>query len=194
MKNSFRGQKAFVFFLFTVLFAVSPNLQIRAQDKKPFADYNEILSELTFTSSISKSKEQLNDELIESVKTRGVEFVLLEEDEQALRNAGANDSLIKAIFEGLPDAAKRNLRQNLYANYMESVEKLSTEILREKIKSAKKFIRLFDGNAEDKEVVDYFNKNLPLLEKQLSNVKKQKIPIFKMLMQKMIKNPSNSKK
>ena len=169
-KQSFsRKYKPIAFFVFAVLFAIVFNAAaISAQTKKPFADSGEILAEFTFTSSISKSKEQINKELIEAVKTRGVEFVLLEEDEVSLRKAGANDLLIKAIFDNLTAEFEKNFKENLYSKFISDRSGDRLEIRKDQVNAAKMFLRLYGNSKEEKVLVDYFRENLPILEKQIA--------------------------
>lgn len=163
------SHKSVVILVCTVLFAFIFNAgATSAQIKKPFADSGEILAKLTFTSSISKSKEQINKELTEAIRMRGVEFVLLEEDEIPLRKAGANDLLIKAILKNITPEFKRKFKENLYSKFSSCQPENCFEKKKEGLKAAKQFLRLFGDSQEDKELVEYFKKNLPIIEKAIA--------------------------
>lgn len=75
-------------------------------EKSDLVDLNDILSKLTFTSRISKSAEQINEELTKLVRERKVNFVLGSENEKQIKDAGGNDQLIEAIRENFKGEVK----------------------------------------------------------------------------------------
>lgn len=95
-----------------------------AQENK-YLSLNDILVKLTFTSRISTPTEEINRQLIESIKKQKVNFILNEKGEKELKKAGANNKLLKAIRENFP----KNLKEIAANKQKKSSETLLKEVL-----------------------------------------------------------------
>ena len=136
--------------------------QAQSQEKKS-VNLNDIALKLTFTSRISKSTEEINKELIADVRKRGVNFILEAEDEKLLQSKGANDFLIKAIRESLPKGQREKII--LYKKYVDNY-KGTFEQKKIALKTAKEYLEKYKDCAEDKHIIEYFKKSIPMLEQQ----------------------------
>jgi hypothetical protein len=139
--------------------------------------FNDILSKLTFTSRISKSIEQINDELIKEIRKRKVNFVLKVEDEKEIKKAGGNELLIKTIRENLQEGFKEKNsqakekpiskevkeNQDLYekytSNYRGTIEQKKIAV-----KAGKEYIEKYGNDERYKSQIEYLKKAVPRLE------------------------------
>lgn len=144
-----------------LLIFLTAQIQIQGQDKTDHINLNYILSKLTFTSRISKSTEQINEELIKEIQERKVDFVLTSKDEEELIKANANDLLIKTIDKNASDETKENLKQIIYSTLGEHPQ--NTE---RRIELGKQYIRVFEDNLDYKVQIEYLKKAIPALEKK----------------------------
>jgi hypothetical protein len=136
--------------------------------KQNHLNLNDILTKLTFTPSINKSTEEINQQLIEEIQKRKVNFILSSEDENSLKKAGASNSLIKAIRGNLPNEFKEKLtlvaeQQVLYKkftdNYNGTLEQKKIALV-----AAKEFVKRYSDDESVKEIIDYFVKIIPSFE------------------------------
>ncbi len=139
--------------------------EAQSQQEKPVS-LNDIQAELTFTSRISKSEDEINNLLIKDIRKRGVNFILTSEDAKILKKAGANNLLIKVIRENLPKELEEQII--LYKKYTDNYNG-TVEQKKIAIEAAREFVRKYSGNKEAKEIIDYFRQIVPLLEKQLTH-------------------------
>lgn len=171
MKISRRKIKNISAFI-AALICLFANQTALAQEKKPL-NLNDIAVKLTFTSRISKSTKQINKELTADVRKRKVNFILEPDDENLLRKAGANNSLIKAIYESAPKEVKKLEEQTvLYRkhvdNYKGKVEQKKTAL-----DAAKEFVEKYKDCVDAKLIIEYFKQSIPILE-QHTTIETQK--------------------
>ena len=119
---------------------------------------------LVFTSRISKSTEEINEQLVKDIKERKVNFILSYEDEESLKKTGASEALIKVIRENLPKEIERKII--LYKKYTDNYDGNVSQ-KRIAIDAAKEYIKRYGENEEDKEIIDYLKKTIPILENQI---------------------------
>ena len=140
--------------------------EIQGQQEKPVS-FEHIKAKLVFRSRISKSNEEINKQLIIDIRKRGVNFILSSVDTKILKKIGANDLLIKAILENLSKELEEQII--LYKKYTDN---FNGTIKQKKIaiEAAKEFVNKYSDNKELKDIIDYFRKNGPFLEKYLIHV------------------------
>src|SRR5688572_12954679 len=131
-----------LFLIFTGLFVFLTAQNTPAQKKSDFVNLNYILTKLTFTSRISKSAEQINDELIKEIRERKVDFILEKEIEKEIEKAGGNKLLIKTI--------RKNLREGFKERVSLSKQIHSNKDNKENLALYKKYTDNFRGNCKQK--------------------------------------------
>lgn len=129
--------------------------------------HNDILAKLT--SSKAKSLAQLNEELINEVLQRKVDFELTENKEKSLRFFGANDLLIKTIRENrLEKSELEEDSKKLYEMFINSEKKPDSEEINRILEFSKIYVNKYEHYECEKEIVRYLKESIPVLEKQLS--------------------------
>ena len=146
------------------LFVFANSQKIQGQEKKDYLNLNSIRLKLVFTSRISKSTEEINEQLVKDIKERKVNFILSYEDEESLKKTGASEALIKVIRENLPKEIERKII--LYKKYTDNYDGNVSQ-KRIAIDAAKEYIKRYGENEEDKEIIDYLKKTIPILENQI---------------------------
>jgi len=111
-------------FIFVGLFVFLIGQQEISGQQKKEVNLNDILSKLTFTSSISKKKPEINEQSIADILERKVNFILSLEDEQSVKKAGGSELLIKTIRENLPKKIEEKilLYNKFVINYNGNIE------------------------------------------------------------------------
>lgn len=128
--------------------------------------FNEILSK--FTTRRTTSPEPVNKEMVGEITKRKIGFEIDEKDEKVLKDAGANDSLIKSIRENvLPEVIEA---KNLYEKYVLNYESNDTDKLKIALEAAKEFVRKFENNECYAEQVKYFKEAIPILTDSIHSV------------------------
>lgn len=123
--------------------------------------FDEILSK--FTTRRMTSPEPINKELNVEIPKRKIGFELKETDEKTLRDAGANDSLIKLIRENQQqEVIEANL---LYDKYLYNYDSTNVEKVKIAIESANNFIAKFGNDKCYTEQTEYYRNAVPVLEK-----------------------------
>ena len=131
----------------------------------PFS-FDEILSKFTTRRTISS--EPINKELSGEIAKRKIGFELNEANEKTLRDAGANDSLIKLIRENVfQDAIDEKI---LYAKYFENYDSVKVEKIKIAIEAAKEFIEKFENKECHTELVKYYKEAIPQLIKTIKDI------------------------
>jgi len=168
----------FALVAFTGLPGLGQSVQPKTEKEKP-VELQEILSKLTFTSRINHSFEKLNKQLAVAVQKRGVSFILSDEDKRAIKKAGGNDELIKAIDAapnlnpvfgaGLSPEESRllNEQNRLYQIITTNYRSHDPEILQKVIDAAKEFLRRFGDDPRAKPQVDWMRPKIPIWENQM---------------------------
>jgi len=150
--------------------------QVQAQQGKPL-NLNDIQKTFISTSHISKTIEELNEQLITDIRKRKVNFILTSEDEDSLKKAGGSDLLIKEIRENLPERTKEKII--LYQEYLNNYDKKTVPEIKIAVKAAKEYVKKFSDDKDDKEIIDYFKAAIPNLEKNIADLEKVvKYPII----------------
>lgn len=123
--------------------------------------FEEILSK--FTARRTVSPEPVNKELVGEIPKRKTGFELNEANEKTLRDAGANDSVIKSIRE---NQQQEIIEANfLYERYVENYDSNAVEKVKIALESAGSFIAKFGHNKCYTEQTEYFRDAIPVLEK-----------------------------
>ncbi len=160
-----KNQTFKLFLIFTGLFVFLTAQNTPAQERSEYIDLNYILAKLTFTSRISKSTEQINDELIKEIRERKVDFVLVNEKEKEIEKAGGNELLIKTIHENPQKEIKAAFDENaaLYQQYLDNY-KGNIEQKKIAIKAGKEYIEKYGDDADFKPQIEYLKKAILELE------------------------------
>ena len=140
-------------------------------DEKPM-DYQAIRMKLVFRSRIRESDAEISKKIAVEIRKRTVRFIIVPEEEKALRKIGANDELIDAIKNGLPEEDREHIRRldemsRLYLKFTDNYYKKTIPEIRIAIEAGKEFIRLYGDDPEFKEQVDYLRSTIPKLEKMI---------------------------
>lgn len=114
-----------------------------------------ILSKFLFTSRITKPAEPINQELIEEVLKRKVNFQLNAENEKSLKQAGVSDLLLKTISQNYQPGSEVEA-DRLYQKYIENYQSQDIKKLRIAIEAAKEFVKKFENDGCYIEQVKYF--------------------------------------
>ena len=127
---------------------------------------------LVFRSRIKKSDKQVANEIAAEIRRRTVEFIITLEEEKALRKIGANDELIDAIRNGIPEEKREHVLKleemtRVYVRFTDNYYKKTIPEIRIAIEAGKEFIRLYGDDPEVKEQVDYLRSTIPKLEKMI---------------------------
>ena len=141
-------------------------LQIQGQQDKPIS-FNDIQKTLVFRSRISKTTDELNEQLISEIRKRKVNFILSSEQEKSLKKAGGSDLLIKTIHEVLPEKLK--VKFLLYQKYLDNYDREAFEKKKIALEAAKEYVKKYSDDKEDKEIIDYFREVITILEKLIGN-------------------------
>ena len=134
--------------------------------------YQDIQAMLVFRSRIKKSDKQVANEIAAEIRRRTVEFIITLEEEKALRKIGANDELIDAIRNGIPEEKREHVLKleemtRVYVRFTDNYYKKTIPEIRIAIEAGKEFIRLYGDDPEVKEQVDYLRSTIPKLEKMI---------------------------
>lgn len=123
--------------------------------------FEEILSKFTVRRTVSP--EPVNKELIGEIRRRKIGFELNEANEKTLRDAGANDSVIKSIRENQQQEIIE--AKLLYGKYVENYDSNAVEKVKIALESANSFIAKFGNDKCYTEQTEYFRDAIPMLEK-----------------------------
>lgn len=154
-------RKAFVSIFISLFVFLIGQQQIQAQQEKHL-NFNDIRETLVSKSHISKTTEEINEQLVTDIRKRGVSFILTSEDEDALKKAGGSDLLIKSIRENLPKRLEERII--LYRKYVNNYDG-TIEQKKIAVEAAKEFVKKFSDDKDVKDVIDYFKAAIPDLEK-----------------------------
>lgn len=122
----------------------------------------EILTKFKSASRENKSTEQINNELITEILKQKVIFELNAENENSLKNAGANDLLLKTIRENFPEEIKRMVI--FYEIYVTNYQSSNIEQIKIALGVAKAFVENYKKNQCLNKNIDYFKEAIPVLE------------------------------
>lgn len=156
-----KPHKRVIAILFIGFFGLFINPQVILCQKAEPMNLNEIASKLNFTSQISKSKDEINQQLIDEIGERKINFILNETDENTLKKDGANDLLIKAIY--LNSTNKIEEQKILYEEFTNNY---SGNLQQRKIavKAAKEYVRRYSDEKDSKEMINYLVQYISLAE------------------------------
>ena len=167
------------FILGLIVFIISQS-QIYGQEKPNYINLNYILVKLTFTSRISHSTQEINEQLIKDIRERQVDFILSSENEKWVKDSGGSDLLITEIRANLPKNIEEKLHfwneaDALYQKYRDNYQgdfkqkNIALEAAREFIKrygDEKNIKEEFreEFTADYKAIITYLKSMIPKLE------------------------------
>ncbi len=116
--------KIFLIFVASLIFLNAQ--QIQAQERSNPIIVDDVITKLTFTSRISQSTEQINENLIKEIRRYKVDFILTTDDEIKIREAGGNDLLIETIRQN-PSKKFENYQPMGQTNYI-SLDEIESKL------------------------------------------------------------------
>lgn len=152
------------FALYTAFVLLLIVINVSAQQSSEGVSLNFILSKLIGTREVSNPQEI--DELVLLIQIRKANFALSFQDEESIRNVGANDVLIKAIDDNASERVKREISVEVFSMQCET-DAADYQKSKRKLESFKKYVRLFRNDPEHETAVAYLKKNIPIFESKL---------------------------
>ncbi len=149
--------------VFVVLFLLAFNVgAVQAQEKKPFK-LKEIIAKLKGNSGAANRQT-----IVKEICERGTDEELDAKNEKLLREAGANDAVIKTIRERFEIQKER---ERLYMAYVNNYDK-NIEKRKIALKAGKDYLEKFENSKcnTDDPLIPYFKENLPIIERTIREI------------------------
>lgn len=169
-KRKMQYRSLLCLFLLPVVMAAAARAQ--SESKNPVT-LSELRSGLTVAERSDALIESANRELIAAVKKRGVDFVLMPEDEWSLKLLEASDELIAAVH-GAIDPEEREFRltvarqQRLYNSFALNYNGTDLASRQTALSAAREFVGLYATDTNVAEIVRFMQRNLPRLEQSVA--------------------------
>lgn len=127
---------------------------------------------LTVTQHDAELSAQANQELIELIQRRGVEFALSREEEWAFKLLEATDELLEAIRDGMPDGQRRaildvSVKKDLYTTFTSNFSRSDLFSRKTAYEAGKEFVERFRNDPSVKDQVNFITRLLPQLERTI---------------------------
>ena len=158
------------------LFVLSSSaLVVVAQEKSKTNDepvsYQAIRMKLVFRSKTHESDAGISGRIAKDVKRLTVDFMIVTEQEGALKEIGATNELISAIRSAFPEAKRKYITlidemSELYIRFTDNYARKTASEMKIAIEAGKEFLRRFGEYPEVKEQVDFITSQLSRLEKK----------------------------
>jgi hypothetical protein len=142
--------------------------QVLGQQKAQYMSACNIFDNLVFGLRFKNSIDEINKLLINQIKERKVDFTLNSDEEKAFKRIGASDLLIKAIHENYSKTLQEQI--SLYKKFTDNYNG-TLEQKKIALEAAKMFVEKFSGDADYKDIIEYFRNNIPAMEKYLNEIK-----------------------
>ena len=157
--------------LFSFSVAVCTTVGQIPDDPRPVR-IQEIRRALRVTTQTPEQIEKTNRELIEAVRTRGVNFALSKEQEWALGLEEASEELLKAIREAVPEQERQRLikareQEGLYYAFANNYSQSDINSRLVAIAAGREFVRRFRDDPNVAEIVAYLQRAVPALERSI---------------------------
>jgi hypothetical protein len=162
--------------LVTLLPAVHALGQVEHEEQAPVT-IQEIRRALTHTPEIPEQLQKTNLDLIEAINSRGVDFVLLPEEEWALTLRDASPELIETIRKATPPEERDRLlkikeQEGLYYAFVNNYSLNDVASRRIAIDAGREFVRRYGSDANVAEIVAFFQRAVPALERSLRFIRR----------------------
>ncbi len=127
---------------------------------------------LNHTPETPEQIRKTNAELIEAIRSRGVNFVLSPEEEWALSLRDASVELIETIRNATPVEERERLllirgQQGLYDTFVNNYTRPDATSRQIAVDAGKEFVRRYGRDANVAEIVAYLQRAVPMLERAL---------------------------
>ncbi len=140
--------------------------QVHGQQRIKWVSACNILENLIYGLRPGKSIDRMNKSLTKEIQERGVNFTLDSEDEKSYKKIGASGLLIKAIRENFSKEFQYQI--DLYKKFTDNYAGKTIEQKKIAIDAAKEFIKKFGDLEDNKNIIEYFKRIIPVLEKQIT--------------------------
>ncbi len=133
---------------------------------------------LNHTPEVPEQIQKTNQELIEAVRRRGVNFVLSAEEEWALSLRNASDELVETIRTATPAEERGRLlmireQKGLYDTFVNNYSRNDVSSKRIAVDAGKEFVRRYSNDANVAEIVAFLKRAVPALERMLRYLDRQ---------------------
>lgn len=157
-------------FLFVLTAAVAVNAQ--SATGKPLTK-SEIFIALEAARSSDELVRSTNNELIEEIAERGIDFVLTPEEEWSLQLRDASDELLAAIRVAVNPAEREfrlNVRrqQNLYSTFAASFAREDLASRQTALSAAREFLQLYSTDPNVAEIVTFMQRNMSRMQQNVA--------------------------
>lgn len=150
-------------FLFLSIFVIANSLQVYGQQKEKLVSACHIFDNLVFGLRFNSSIVEVNRRIIKQIQERGVDFRLeSKEEENSFRKIGASELLIQAIRGNFSKILQEQtiLYKKFTDNYNGTPEQKKIALY-----AAKEYIEKYAEDEESKDIIEYFRKTIPAMEK-----------------------------
>ena len=162
-------------FLLLGVAATAAQAQLKANGPVTLAELRSILSRAERAPELIAPT---NQELIDAIEARGVDFVLTPEEEWALRLREASDDLIAALRKAFdPEEREFRLRvarqQSLYNTFAQTFNSNDLSAKTAALNAARDFVADYADDANVSQIVAYMRRTLPTLERSVQIMQTQ---------------------
>ena len=134
--------------------------------------FKEILDKLRLASEKDHTKADINRELTDAVRKRGIWFVLTDDYRKSLKAAGASNELLSTIDTALPDSERKRFEDiyGLYTVIVDNYPFSDTPRVKRAIEACKALLTKYGDEPRIEEQLKYVRAVLPALEKRLKDL------------------------
>lgn len=156
--------------LLSIAFAVP--LSAQDEEREDPVTKREVGAWLRFAPDTPAGIEEANQELIDAIKARGVDFVLSPVEEWSLQLQDASDELIKTIREAHePEERerllKRSAQQGISNAFLTNYKRPDLTSRSIAVAAGREFIHRYKNDADVRDIVELMQKSLPTLERSI---------------------------
>jgi hypothetical protein len=174
------------FLIGSLLFGLASAMLAGAQgpgpeEPKPVT-IQQIRRALRFTPETPEHIEKTNNELIQMIKARGVDFALSKEEEWALTLQNASDDLVEAIRAAVSAEEHERLlkvreQEGLYYAFVNNYARNDVTSRRIAVDAGREFVRKYRGDANVAEIVSFLQRAVPALERSIRYMDRPAAPV-----------------
>jgi hypothetical protein len=158
--------------LFLLFVSVTAGVDAQTAAVKPLTK-SEVFSALEAANASEELIAKTNEDLIEEIAERGVDFVLTPDEEWSLQLRDASDKLLAAIRDAI-DPKEREFRinvqrqQRLYNNFAQNFNGVDLASRQTALLAAREFLGLYANDPNVAEIITFMQKNIPRLQQSVA--------------------------
>lgn len=139
---------------------------------------SEIFAALENARSSEPLLKQTNEDLIEAIEERGLDFLMTPEEEWQLEMRDASEQLIDAI-NGAIDPEEREFRlkvrkqQRLYMDFATNYNARDLDGRQTALNAAREFVALYEKDPHVSEIISFMQKNIPRMQQTVSMMERR---------------------